>query len=266
MSEIPYFQTFLFGPTASCILMQVLKKKKMYVYIIVNSDLGFFKPEEGHWIQDSLLENKFQRFRAGDTGLWIDDHGGLEALSQAQLTDHRLWYLLMQNFKESLSQACVCFLSGHGHFDSVLHRQWISSWQSWKIPETTTDISEASPTHAVIVQSLSRVQLFATTWTVALQAPLSVGFSRQEYWGGLPLPSPADLPNPGIEPTSPALTGGFIDTQAALKFRHFHHQPQREAVTREDRAGAPGLDSPLGFSTQLLDCTFSCASVSLSAQ
>ena len=48
MSEIPYFQTFLFGPTASCILMQVLKKKKMYVYIIVNSDLGFFKPEEGH--------------------------------------------------------------------------------------------------------------------------------------------------------------------------------------------------------------------------
>lgn len=40
MSEIPYFQTFFFGPTASCILMQVLKKKKMYVYIIVNSDLG----------------------------------------------------------------------------------------------------------------------------------------------------------------------------------------------------------------------------------
>ena len=48
MSEIPYFQTFLFGPTGSCILMQVLKKKKVYVYIIVNSDLGFFKPEEGH--------------------------------------------------------------------------------------------------------------------------------------------------------------------------------------------------------------------------
>ena len=51
---------------------------------------------------------------------------------------------------------------------------------------------------------LSRVQLFATPWTVAYQAPLSMGFSRQEYWSGLPFPSP-DLPNPGIEPGSPAL-------------------------------------------------------------
>ena len=50
--------------------------------------------------------------------------------------------------------------------------------------------------------SLSRVQLFATQWTVALQAPLSMGFSRQEYWGGLPFPSPGDLPKSGIEPTS----------------------------------------------------------------
>ena len=52
-------------------------------------------------------------------------------------------------------------------------------------------------------------------WTVAHQAPLSVGFPRQEYWSGLPCPSPADLPNPGIEPTSPvssALAGGFFTT------------------------------------------------------
>ena len=55
------------------------------------------------------------------------------------------------------------------------------------------------------VKSLSRVQLFATPWTVARQAPLSMGFSRQEYWSGLPFPSPGDLPNPGIEPESPAL-------------------------------------------------------------
>ena len=45
----------------------------------------------------------------------------------------------------------------------------------------------------------------ATTWTVACQAPLSVGFSRQEYWSGLPFPPLGDLPDPGIEPTSPAL-------------------------------------------------------------
>ena len=54
------------------------------------------------------------------------------------------------------------------------------------------------------VKSLSRVQLFATPWTVAYQVPPSMGFSRQEYWSGLPFPSP-DLPNPGIEPESPAL-------------------------------------------------------------
>ena len=52
---------------------------------------------------------------------------------------------------------------------------------------------------------LSRVRLFVTPWTVAYQAPLSMGFSRQEYWGGLLFPSPEDLPNPGIEPRSPAL-------------------------------------------------------------
>ena len=52
---------------------------------------------------------------------------------------------------------------------------------------------------------LSRVRLFVTPWTVAYQAPLSMGFSRQEYWSGLPFPSPGDLPDPGIEPGSPAL-------------------------------------------------------------
>ena len=55
------------------------------------------------------------------------------------------------------------------------------------------------------VKSLSRVQLFATPWTVAYQAPLSMGFSRQLYWSGLPFPSPRDLPNPEIEPGSPML-------------------------------------------------------------
>ena len=57
----------------------------------------------------------------------------------------------------------------------------------------------------VKVKSLSRVQLFATPWTVAYQAPLSMGFSRQQYWSGLPFPSPGDLPDPGIKPRSPAL-------------------------------------------------------------
>ena len=65
-----------------------------------------------------------------------------------------------------------------------------------------------SPVHLythmnVNVKSLSRVRLFTTQWTVAYQAPPSMGFSRQEYWSGLPFPSPKDLPNPGIKPRSP---------------------------------------------------------------
>ena len=52
-----------------------------------------------------------------------------------------------------------------------------------------------------------------TPWTVDLQAPLSIGFSRHEYWSALPFPSPVDLPNPGIKPVSPALAGGFFVTE-----------------------------------------------------
>ena len=57
----------------------------------------------------------------------------------------------------------------------------------------------------VKVKSLSCVQLFATPWTVAYQVPPSMAFSRQEYWSGLPFPSPGDRLNPGIEPRSPTL-------------------------------------------------------------
>ena len=56
----------------------------------------------------------------------------------------------------------------------------------------------------VKVKSLSHVQFFATPWTVGHQAPLSMGFPRQEYWNGLPFPSPGDLPDPGIKPRSPS--------------------------------------------------------------
>ena len=62
---------------------------------------------------------------------------------------------------------------------------------------------------AAFVQLLNHVS-FAAPWTIACQAPLSMGFPRQEYSSGLPFPSPGDIPNPGIEPTSPTLTGGFF--------------------------------------------------------
>ena len=65
------------------------------------------------------------------------------------------------------------------------------------------------------VKSLSRVRLFVTPWTVAHQAPPSMGFSRQEYWSGLPFPSPRDLLNPGIEPRSPALQADALTSAQA---------------------------------------------------
>ena len=63
------------------------------------------------------------------------------------------------------------------------------------------------------VKLLSHVRLFATPWTVACQAPLSMGFSQQECWSGLPFPSPGDLPDPGIEPGSPALQADSLPTE-----------------------------------------------------
>ena len=80
------------------------------------------------------------------------------------------------------------------------------------------------------VRSLSHVRPFATPWTVAHQAPLSMGFSRQEYWSGLPCIAPGDLPDPGIEPRSPTL--------------------QADALTSAAAAAAKLLPTSVGFSRQ----------------
>ena len=61
----------------------------------------------------------------------------------------------------------------------------------------------------------------ATPWTVAHQAPLSMGFPRQEYWSGLPFPTPEDLPDPGIKPVSPASAGRFFTTAPAGKPQNY---------------------------------------------
>ena len=73
----------------------------------------------------------------------------------------------------------------------------------------------------------SRVQLYATLWTVVCQVSLSTGFSRQEYWSGLPCPSLGDLPNPGMEPASlmsPALAGGFFTTSGTWETLWMLHE------------------------------------------
>ena len=66
---------------------------------------------------------------------------------------------------------------------------------------------------AVVLSCLSHVQLFETPWTVARQAPLSIGFSRQEYWRGSPCPLPGNLPNPGIETRSPTLQADSLPSK-----------------------------------------------------
>ena len=108
-------------------------------------------------------------------------------------------------------------------------------------------------------QSLSCVQLFVTPWTVAHQAPLSMGFFRQEYWNGLPFPSPGDIPNPRIEHRSSALQADSLPSEPPgkpkAKFRggpsgllfHNHHltdcpqlSPCSWASSRWRGMGAPG--------------------------
>ena len=79
--------------------------------------------------------------------------------------------------------------------------------QNWHIH--TTMYSE--------VKLLSCVRLFATPWTVTYEVPPSVEFSRQEYWSGLPFPSPGDLPNPGIEPGSPVLQADAVTLWAIVQ-------------------------------------------------
>ena len=92
---------------------------------------------------------------------------------------------------------------------NVLFNKWCcSSWTSiGRINKAPNKISYLLQklTQSVHAYSLSCVQLFMTPWTVAHQVPLSMGFSRQEYWSGLPCPLPGDLPNPGIKPRSPTL-------------------------------------------------------------
>ena len=99
--------------------------------------------------------------------------------------DNAAGYILVSPFYRGETQGHKCAVTCLGHFDKV-----------------------AGKKVKVLVGSDS-----ATPWTVALQGPLSMGFSRQEHWSGLPLPSLGDLPDPGIEPGSPALQGDSLSSE-----------------------------------------------------
>ena len=91
----------------------------------------------------------------------------------------------------------------------------------------------------MIAKLLQSVRLFVTLWTLACQAPLSMGFSRQEYWSGLPRPPPGDVPDPGIEPVSlmsPALADRFFTTstthEAQIEFIQLNNVQRKEKVKK----------------------------------
>ena len=94
------------------------------------------------------------------------------------------------------------------------YKQWRQNRRWCQCPETRARAFSlpGCSSYNLVVLSQSRVQLFVTPWTIALRAPLSMGFPRQEYWCRLPFPPPGDLSDPGIEPSSsmsPALAGRF---------------------------------------------------------
>ena len=81
------------------------------------------------------------------------------------------------------------------------------------------------------MKSPSRVQFFVTPWAVAYQAPLSMGFSRQEYWSALPFPSPGDLLDPGIKPRSPTLQADALLSESPGKCQTWREGERREVPT-----------------------------------
>ena len=91
-------------------------------------------------------------------------------------------------------------------------------------------VEQKPQSQRVKVKSLSRVQLFAIQWTVAYQASPSMGFSRQECWGGLPFPSPGDLTNPGIEPRSPTLEADSLTPASGKPQKVSQNEIEKEYV------------------------------------
>ena len=97
-----------------------------------------------------------------------------------------------------------------------------------------------------MLSCLRGIRLFVTPWTVVHQAPLFMKSSRQEYWSGLPFPSPGELPDPGIEPGSPELASGFITTELPGKSIKYFYFLLKISVSWRPPWHLPGLNHPPG--------------------
>ena len=137
----------------------------------------------------------------------------------------------------TLSLTCIYYIHVHGILQArilelvVMPSSRGSSWpRDWIIFSNIPCIGRQILCHwamqgrlliGCVLSHFSCVQLFVNLWTIACQAPLCTGFSRQEYWRWLPCPPPGNLPKPGIEPTSlmsPALAGGFFTLVLPLSY------------------------------------------------
>ena len=102
------------------------------------------------------------------------------------------------------------------------------------LPPHTSALLPPTNLRSHLAQFLNHVHLFVAPWAVAYQAPLTIKYSRQEYWSGVTFPLPGDLPNPGIEPTSlesPALAGRFFTTEPPGKPKHSKVKPHKMKYT-----------------------------------
>ena len=128
---------------------------------------------------------------------------------------------------------------------------WAKKAKLFTIWPFTEKVSMSSIGSACVPSHFSRVCLCVALWMVARQAPLSMGFSRQEYWSRLPFSPPGDLPNPEVEAASPALAGRFFTTvppgkpnityaisQIYLSIKHFFGSQQN--ILKNARSQAPG--------------------------
>ena len=113
--------------------------------------------------------------------------------------------------------ACHDFRAPHPGFVFVVTWPSLLCFPFLSPRRTLVIVSPLIQDACVPAQSLSHVQFSDTQWTMARQAPLSMEFSKQEYWSGLPCPLPGDLPHPGIEPGSPALQAEYLPSDSPGK-------------------------------------------------
>ena len=129
---------------------------------------------------------------------------------RSESTFNGLWTLKFTSSSDGFYRVLLNSAELYHLWNRLIFEWVILLKQNFESGDGVTSIANLVP---LSVKLLSRVQLFATLGTVAHQAPLSVGFSRQEYWSGLPFPSPWDLPNPGIKPGSPALQADCLSSE-----------------------------------------------------